>query len=504
MKLTEEEKEVFRIHDKDLIYPPSFHVEEGLLELYQVDGNDHNLDVTLNYIKRMILEVAKKKNFNIDENESLTTKELLDDLVKPDKEILVGFDNSNYSDFQKLKSYFDSLTKDKSWNDIENIQKCFAYTHDGIRDYFASYIPDLISLSNELSYELSDEEEKEHTPFDDFPLPQESNDKIETIESVENTDFNDGFDFPDVDDDIEWNDSNTFDNVEVPVSVEKVEVITEDNLRKYLKFINSAVDLSKCHEIGIKIQNYLFNLVKQKKLEEFYSNPEFSKDYDLIMSHDRTKDVYYFHGTQTLEDAASILEQGFGMMRNDLSSTAYREFTKDELILYSRGFGGTIGRDAVVIIDDPIVDGKQKNIVEENNFETQINFSPSGLQGLDGKPNYIVKPENIVGYVNKKDKKVIFNPKYRNYKTITESANNSVVDNVIEQMAQGVDVLGENTNEMTQSNSRTMGFAKVGVLAIVTALISIGLLVLGVILSLFLAFSFSDTSFISVLDSSLY
>ena len=53
---------------------------------------------------------------------------------------------------------------------------------------------------------------------------------------------------------------------------------------------------------------------------------------------------------------------------------------------------------------------------------------------------------------------------------------------LVDQMAQGVDVLGENTDEMTQSNGKTMGFAKLGVLGVVTALISLGIIILGIIL----------------------
>ena len=42
----------------------------------------------------------------------------------------------------------------------------------------------------------------------------------------------------------------------------------------------------------------------------------------------------------------------------------------------------------------------------------KVNFSPSGLQGLNGKANYVIMPEHIVGYVDKINKKIIFNPRY--------------------------------------------------------------------------------------------
>ena len=102
------------------------------------------------------------------------------------------------------------------------------------------------------------------------------------------------------------------------------------------------------------------------------------------------------------------------------------------------------------------------------------NLSPSGLQGLDGKSNYIVKPENIVGYVDKLNKKVVFNPKYRNYKAIT----------MLQQMELGnLDTNGQPViPEDTNTDIKTKGFIKVGSLSIITILISIGILVLGIIL----------------------
>ena len=39
----------------------------------------------------------------------------------------------------------------------------------------------------------------------------------------------------------------------------------------------------------------------------------------------------------------------------------------------------------------------------------------SGLQGLDEKPQYIIDSKYIIGYVNKRDKEVNFNPKYYEY-----------------------------------------------------------------------------------------
>lgn len=142
----------------------------------------------------------------------------------------------------------------------------------------------------------------------------------------------------------------------------------------------------------------------------------FFKDFKNIMNHDKEKHNYLFHGTQDLESAENIMNEGLGMMRKELSATTYSEFSMDDVILYSRGFVGEIGRDAVVIIDQPIDDdGKKKDIVKRIDEDKEIHFAPSGLQGLDGKPLYIVDSKYIIGFVNKRDKKIVYNPKYYSY-----------------------------------------------------------------------------------------
>ena len=138
--------------------------------------------------------------------------------------------------------------------------------------------------------------------------------------------------------------------------------IDEKTLLDYVKLINVAEELIRYRDLGRNITNNLYELSNQKKLEDFYSNEEFSSMFDLIMNHDKNKSTYYFHGTQCLEDAESIIDTGLGMMKSSLSSTTYKEFTKDDVIMYERGFGGEIGRDAIVIIDYP-TDGT--NIVKE-------------------------------------------------------------------------------------------------------------------------------------------
>ena len=120
-----------------------------------------------------------------------------------------------------------------------------------------------------------------------------------------------------------------------------------------------------------------------------------------------------------------IMKEGLGMMRESLSTTAYPEFSMDNVILYSRGFMGEIGSSAIVIIDEPCKDNRKEKIVKPLEKEEKIHFLPSGLQGLTGEPHYIVDTKYIVGYVDKENKAIIFNPRYYDYNRFqTQSSDN--------------------------------------------------------------------------------
>ena len=167
-----------------------------------------------------------------------------------------------------------------------------------------------------------------------------------------------------------------------------------------------------CSEIMSKLR-----LIKnEKKLEVYHSDEEFMSRLNAIMDHDPNERTFYYHGTQCLEDAESIITQGLGMHQEFLSSTTYTEFTPDELILYSRGHTGEVGSEAIVILE-----GKRgEDIVEELEDKSSVNFSPSGLQGLNIEAEYIVRPKHILGYVDKRNKKVVLNPQYEKYDELKE------------------------------------------------------------------------------------
>lgn len=147
--------------------------------------------------------------------------------------------------------------------------------------------------------------------------------------------------------------------------------------------------------------------IKQKLILDDYSKDlEFMGKLDDIMEHDSGKCEYLYHGTTCVEEARNILEKGLYVRSDDLGLTTYSEFSKEDLLLYNRGFMGEIGSSAVVIIKKP----KYVDIVRETTESEKAVCSavPSGLAGLDCDFDYIVPKEYIVGYVDKIDRQVVY------------------------------------------------------------------------------------------------
>ena len=304
-----------------------------------------------------------------------------------------------------------------------------------LRPFLSSYVPEILKNMDNQYYRCVEEDntfDDEKTESVDYNEIFSVFDEKNTSKTEENNLNNEEFDSIDEDD---FSSFDEFPKLEISdLNKEGKKEIENEKLTELLKFINTIPELINCR-INYEKESQILQLEYQKKkLEEFYSNEEFMKDFSKIMEHD-SNHRYWFHGTQCLEDAYSILEQGLGLTQEDISSTAYCEFTMDEVILYSRGFVGEIGRDAIVIIDMPVINNKTQNIIEKINSDSNINFAPSGLQGLDGKANYIIDKKYIVGIVDKQNKKIIFNPKYylnKQSDKISEELNSNLINNIEE------------------------------------------------------------------------
>lgn len=415
IELTEQEKELFKEYDEELKESASYHVEDGLIDSYS--SNNERVQITYGYIKRILLEVAKKRKLNINGDESFDMDALLNEIMDIPEE-LADFNPIYFKSEEKLQNYVNNKTENMTSEEIESFLICFRGFNgiggltDSFREYMSGYIPTLVAKIDQLEFESREDEQ---ATDDDWKFGDSDDVGESTIEysDGEEEEWADWEGWEDAEGDFELQESSGQDFSQINEDDMKV---TDEQLCEYIKYINSFPKLNEYKTNGKRVDEKLIELAKQRKLEEFYSDKSFVEEFKRIMSHDVKKHTYHFHGTQDLESAESIMKEGLGMMRESLSTTSYAEFTMDEVILYSRGLGGEIGRDAIVIIDEPRTeDGKVKEIVEPLHSDIKIHFSPSGLQGLNGKPEYIVNPQYIVGYVDKRNKAIKYNPRYYAY-----------------------------------------------------------------------------------------
>lgn len=438
IELTEQEKELFKEHDEELRESASYHVEDGLIDSYS--SNNERVQITYGYIKRILLEVAKKRGLNINGDESFDMDALLNEIMDIPEE-LVDFNPIYFKSEEQLQNYVNGKTESMTSEEIESFLIYFRGVNGigGLTDSFREYMTGYISILAERIDQLEFESREDEQAADDWKLGN-SDDVGEPI--IEYSDgeeeWADWEGWEDAEGDFEFQESSGQDFSQVNEEDMKV---TDEQLCEYIKYVNSFPKLNEYNTNGKRVGEKLIELAKQRKLEEFYSDKSFVEEFKRIMAHDTKKHTYHFHGTQDLESAKSIMQEGLGMMRESLSTTSYTEFTMDEVILYSRGLGGEIGRDAIIIIDEPITeDGKAKEIVEPLQSDKKIHFSPSGLQGLNGKPEYIVNPQYIVGYVDKRNKAIIYNPRYYAYSKFNKKndrpngvpySNDRIVDGVL-------------------------------------------------------------------------
>lgn len=396
--LTDAEEELFRQYDPDLEYGVTFVVQEHICDVYNETANQGELLIVLGYIKRNLQYIVESRRLPIDPEDRLDEDSILTSILMPEKKYdryepltIDGLGVDEYKNPEKLNDFFFDLAKNMNAKNTKALADKFSCINDGFTQIMAQFIPriekdiDKIVDENASILDSSDEEE----------MPWLTS-KVVDIDSIW------------LDDD---GDMGTKQDSEGDKEI-KTNRISDEDVIEYLKFINSLPDIIELRNNGTRIASKLYELAREKKLTEFHADKDFMADFTKIMEHDKDKHIYYFHGTQCLEDAYSIVEQGLGVMRKNIASTAYPEFSMDDVILYARGFVGEIGRDAIVLIDVPIDEnGKPKDIIEKMPPDYRTNFNSSGLQG-GGEANYLIKPEHIVGFVDKLNKRIIFNDMY--------------------------------------------------------------------------------------------
>lgn len=438
IELTEKEKEAYKTYSERYIEDPLSSIEEGLVSSYYYAEDYKKFEKAVyEYAKRLLTEVAKKRNLTVDSEETFE----INDMIENNR--LEDFNLEYYEDYGLLKNYIENKTKDMNAVEVEEFYNKMGGRigmQDDFREFMTRYVPKITSNVYELYAELNEKETVEKLD-EEIIAPDDPDWGYQEGEEQENTDWADeeiekqeateqNNDFEWVSDDDDW--LSELENQQEESVKEKV---SDEELLEYIKFLNTYTKLNRYKSNGMKVVEKLGEIVRTKKLNEFYNNNEFFENFKNIMNHDKEKHNYLFHGTQDLTSAENIMNEGLGMMREDLPATTYSEFSMDDVILYSRGFAGEIGRDAIVIIDQPINDaGEKKDIVQKLDEDKEIHFAPSGLQGLDGKPQYIVDPKYIIGFVNKKDKEIVYNPKYYSYdkcKNKGQVKENSQVEDVI-------------------------------------------------------------------------
>ena len=425
MELTDEEKKIFKVEDNlkewfgEYGLSASDRIKQGILESYS--SNSDAVKITYGYIKRILLGVAKKRNLVIQDDLAFDIDELLKQIIEVPPE-LEDFDVLSYKDYTNLEKYLKEKTKGKTSSELEEFRLYFNGFGE-IHDFMSDYIPEILNKIDVLDDE-ADEVVEKWTDLDEEMLKGEDWDESdwEALEKeMESKKENNEVVFLD---DEEFVEDEDFVYIE-GIKMKKLPKVTDEELISFIKYINTYPEIIKCKTNANEAEGFLSKLSSKTKLQEFYSNPKFLQDFKKIMEHDLKSHTYYFHGTQDLKSADMIMKEGLGMMRESLSTTAYPEFSMDNVILYSRGFMGEIGSSAIVIIDEPCKDNRKEKIVKPLEKEEKIHFSPSGLQGLTGEPHYIVDSKYIVGYVDKENKAIIFNPRYYDYNRFqTQSSDN--------------------------------------------------------------------------------
>lgn len=373
-----------------------------LTNVYWDIDNEEKLQqvmVAVSYIKRLLQKVCEKRNIPYDVDDKVDLVSVLEG-CKSEYYRLKELDVSKVIDEKELSENIDTLIGECDYEQVNSLANEFGFFYKSFHQYMVNHILVLLDSYIEYYYETK---EPENDPFLDAIFSSESTSDEQVLD--------DGWDD-------DWGDLVFDDEIETvhSIPVQEKKKLTDEELVELLTFLNSIFDMIKVHTSFAHNTSDLTKKVNQKKLDEYYDDTEFMERFTAMMQHDKSEHTYRFHGTTCLEDAKSICEQGLGVMRNDLDSTSYRELTMDEVILHQRGFGGEIGRDAYIIIDEP----KGIQILEPLQEGEKVNFAGSGLQGFDAQANNIVRNKYIIGYVDKKNKKIIFNPEYYDYERFAE------------------------------------------------------------------------------------
>lgn len=262
--------------------------------------------------------------------------------------------------------------------------------------------------------------------------------------------------------------------------------ISEDTKKDYkekLELFMLFPKISKAFETRKKYIKQLYEIESKLRIEEErIKSPDYISELEKLVNHHDTDCTYYYHGAPSQEIANGIMNSGLYMQYSEMSRTAKKELSVSEILDYSYGHDN-VGRHAIVVLSVP----NGENVIEFNhNDDVKIAGTGQGKETINEfKPKYVIPNKYIVGYIDKDAKRFIKNPNYYLNNKVEDSVEQQA-ELMIQAMANGqIDTNGQPIvqNQEIISNNRTMGFAKVWVLGILTTIASIVIIVIGGLLN---------------------
>ena len=425
MKFNEEEKRIVEEQCPYGLTDPYAAVEDALIRShYLPDDNKEFVDIMFNCAKKILIEVAKERGIEADFTESFAIDEII-----TNNEGLSDLKPEDYKDLNKLKEYVNNKTKDMNYSEVDKFSKKFgehgSFT-DIARTFMEKYIERISetfrNLDAEILYkEIEDEAGKEDQEFDPFKESDNENNVERDAWEEEQFDGNDSERRGE--DPNEWELDEEEDTIATAPSEDKP--VSNEELLDFIKYLNSSDEIINIKNNFKTIYTELVHLSREKEVKVYKDNKEFYSELENIMKHDSKKNQYLFHGVTAVSRAESILKQGLGIGSDKLQYTTYTfsDYDKsiENVLLYKRGYGDEIGKDAIVIIDQPIDEnGELVNIVRPVTDEDVIDFQPSGLNGLNGKAECMIEKQYIVGFINKADMEITYNEAYYDYERFSK------------------------------------------------------------------------------------
>lgn len=420
-----------------------YYSDRYLLQIYEgkIFENDSEYQMILNALKKRCEENDIEYN-SIDEYADTLLKQVVDN-VNNENQIELTF--SSFANFENdLINNINNLTNlpiDKQIMTIDSIIN-YDYIHNSttsiiilLREYLDEKLEELIY---DLERLLNEDEFRNEDDFDSF---SQFDGEI-TISEDTKKDYKE--------------------KLELFMLFSKISTVFEMR-KKYIK---------QLHEIKSKLR------IEQERIK----SPDYINELEKLVNHQDDNFTYYYHGAPSQEIANSIMNSGLYMQYGEMSRTSTKELSVSGILDYSYGHDN-VGRHAIVVISVP----EGKNVIEFNqNDDVKIAGTGQGIETIsEFKPKYVIPNEYIVGYIDKDAKKVIKNPNYYLNNKVEDSVEQQA-ELMIQAMVNGqIDTNGQPIvqNQEIISNNRTMGFAKVWVLGILTTIVSAGIIVIGVFLN---------------------